>query len=101
MLSQALLNRTIPKWERRTVQINSFGTTLLQACPLHAYPWSSLSRWKKQTDFSLYSSPGLRLGLITPLDLDETQAHPLLLIMYEISFFAYSLFSNVKQSVTA
>uniref|UniRef100_H3DKF2 Dipeptidyl-peptidase 10 (Non-functional) n=1 Tax=Tetraodon nigroviridis TaxID=99883 RepID=H3DKF2_TETNG len=48
VLSQALLNRTIPKWERRTVQINSFG---------------------------------LRLGLITPLDLDETQPHPLLLIV--------------------
>lgn len=30
VLSQALLNRTIPKWERRMVQINSFGRTLLR-----------------------------------------------------------------------
>ncbi|XP_029693089.1 inactive dipeptidyl peptidase 10-like isoform X3 [Takifugu rubripes] len=48
MLRQALLNRTMPKWERRTIQINNFG---------------------------------LRLGLITPVDLDETKSHPLLLIL--------------------
>uniref|UniRef100_A0A4W6FRF4 Dipeptidyl-peptidase 10 (inactive) n=1 Tax=Lates calcarifer TaxID=8187 RepID=A0A4W6FRF4_LATCA len=28
MLKHVLLNRTIPKWERRTVQINNFGMTL-------------------------------------------------------------------------
>lgn len=28
VLRQALINRTIPKWERRTVQINNFGMTL-------------------------------------------------------------------------
>lgn len=30
---------------------------------------------------------GLRLGLITPLDLDETKVHPLLLILYVILHF--------------
>lgn len=27
VLRHALINRTIPKWERRTVQINNFGMT--------------------------------------------------------------------------
>ncbi|XP_022596984.1 inactive dipeptidyl peptidase 10-like [Seriola dumerili] len=48
VLKHVLMNRTIPKWERRTVQINNLG---------------------------------LPLELIVPIDLDETKAYPLLLVL--------------------
>ncbi|XP_071328756.1 inactive dipeptidyl peptidase 10-like [Trachinotus anak] len=48
VLKQALMNRTIPKRERRTLQINNLG---------------------------------LRLELVVPVDLDETKAYPLLLVL--------------------
>lgn len=31
VLKRALVNRTMPKWERRTVQINNLGMTLTSA----------------------------------------------------------------------
>lgn len=57
----------------------------------------SVSRWQK-TDWILFlhASPGLRLGLITPLDLDETKSLPLLLIVYGISFICILMFSSAR-----
>ncbi|XP_058478976.1 inactive dipeptidyl peptidase 10-like [Solea solea] len=48
VLKNALVNRTMPKWERRTIQINNFA---------------------------------FNLELIVPVDLDETNHYPLLLIL--------------------
>lgn len=52
----------------------------------------------KKKNLFLNIFPGLRLGLITPLDLDETKAHPLLLILYGILHFCilfWFMFSNL------
>lgn len=54
--------------------------------------------WQQKKNLFLNIFAGLRLGLITPLDLDETKAHPLLLILYGILHFCilfWFMFSNL------